>query len=136
MSITVAIITLYFIGMLNPVDFYKGIFLHVIPVRFMVKQMQKLPTKVTDDLQSSRPEAFLRKGILKIFSKFTREHPCRSMISIKLLCKFIEIELQHGCSPVNLVHIFRTPFPQNTSGWQVRNWQNHKFFQNCNRYSQ
>ena len=23
---------------------------------------------------------------------------------------------KHGCSPVNLLHIFRTPFPKNTSG--------------------
>ena len=29
---------------------------------------------------------------------------------------FIEITLRHGCSPVNLLHIFRTPFPKNTSG--------------------
>ena len=29
----------------------------------------------------------------------------------------IEIALQHGCSPVNLLHIFRTPFSRNTSGW-------------------
>ena len=35
--------------------------------------------------------------------------------SIKLLSKFIEIALWHGCSPVNLQHIFRTPFPKNTS---------------------
>ena len=28
---------------------------------------------------------FLRKDILKIHSKFTGEHPCRSIISIKLL---------------------------------------------------
>ena len=28
---------------------------------------------------------------------------------------FIEITLQHGCSPVNLLHIFRTHFPKNTS---------------------
>ena len=27
-----------------------------------------------------------------------------------LLCNFFEITLQHGCSPVNLLHIFRTPF--------------------------
>ena len=35
----------------------------------------------------------------------------------KIACNFIEITLTHGCSPVNLVHIFRTPFPKNTSGW-------------------
>ena len=30
---------------------------------------------------------------------------------------FIEITLRHRCSVVNLQHIFRTPFPKNTSGW-------------------
>ena len=34
--------------------------------------------------RSSRPEVFLRKGVLKICHKFTGEHPCRSAISIKL----------------------------------------------------
>ena len=29
---------------------------------------------------------------------------------------FIEIALQHGCSPVNLLHIFGTSFPKNNSG--------------------
>ena len=38
---------------------------------------------------------FLGKGGLKICNKFTGEHP--------------------GCSPVNMLHIFRTPFPKNTS---------------------
>ena len=32
-------------------------------------------------------------------------------------CNFIGIALRHGCSRVNLLHIFRTPFPRNTSGW-------------------
>ena len=36
---------------------------------------------------SSHPEAFLRKSVLKICSKFTGEHPCRSAISIKLLSR-------------------------------------------------
>ena len=67
--------------------------------------------------RSTRPELFLEKGVLKICSKFIGEHPCRSMISIKLLCNFIEITLWHGCSPVSLLHIFRTPFSRNTSGW-------------------
>ena len=67
--------------------------------------------------RSSHPEVFLGKGALKICSKFTGEHPCRSVISIKLLCSFIEITLRHGCPPVNLPHIFRTPFSKNTSGW-------------------
>ena len=35
--------------------------------------------------RSSHPEVFLGKGVLKICSKFTGEHPCWSEISIKLL---------------------------------------------------
>ena len=36
--------------------------------------------------------------------------------SNKLLSSVIEIALRHGCSPVNWLHIFRTPFLKNTSG--------------------
>ena len=46
-----------------------------------------------------------------------RRTPCCSVISIKLQSNFIEIALRHGCSPVNLLHIFRTPFLKNSSGW-------------------
>ena len=48
--------------------------------------------------RSSHLEVFLGKGVV-------------------LLCNFIEIALRHGCSPVSWLHIFRTPFPMNTSGW-------------------
>ena len=41
----------------------------------------------------------------------------QSAISIKLLCNFIEITVQHGCSPVNLLRVFRIPFLKNTTGW-------------------
>ena len=44
----------------------------------------------------------LRIGVLKICSKFTGEHKCQS-------------SFRHGCAPVNLLHIFRIPFPRNTS---------------------
>ena len=33
----------------------------------------------------------------------------------KVTSNFIEITLCHGCSPVNLLHIFRTPLPNNDS---------------------
>ena len=66
--------------------------------------------------RSSHPEVFLRKGGLKVCSKFKGERACQSAISIKLLCNSIEIALRHGHSPVNLLHIFRTPFLDNTSG--------------------
>ena len=59
----------------------------------------------------------LSKSCSENMLKFTGEHSCRSVISIKLLCNFIEIALWHGCSPVNLLNIFRTTFSKNTSGW-------------------
>ena len=84
-------------------------------VILLSQQMLFLPTGTTAS-RSSRPEVFLTKNVLKICIQFTEEHPCRIVISIKILCNFIEITLQHGCSPINLLHIFRTSFPKNTSG--------------------
>ena len=52
------------------------------------------------------------RGVLKIYSKFTEVHRCRSTISIKYT--------GHGCSPVNFLYIFRTPFlrkPLDGSFW-------------------
>ena len=68
------------------------------------------------NIRSSPPEVFLGKGILKICSIFTGEHPSQSVISIKLLRNFIEITLQHGSYLVNSLQIFRTSFSKNTSG--------------------
>ena len=45
---------------------------------------------------------------------------CQSAISIKLLRDFFETALRHGCSPVNLLHIFWTSFQKNTSRWLRR----------------
>ena len=59
--------------------------------------------------RSSHPEVILVKGVLKICSRFTGDHPCRSVISINFQSNFIELKLWHGCSPLNLLHIFRTP---------------------------
>ena len=82
---------------------------------FCVRHKNRRKHKQRFKLRSSHPEVFLGKSILKICSKFTGEHPCRSAISSKLLCNFLEITLRQECSPVNLLHIFRTPFPKNTS---------------------
>ena len=56
------------------------------------------------------------KSVAKIYSKFTGEHVCRSVISIKLQSNFIDIAHWHGCSPVDLLQIFRAPFYNNISG--------------------
>ena len=39
--------------------------------------------------RSNPPEVFLGKFVLKVCSKLTGEHPCRSVILIKLLCKLL-----------------------------------------------
>ena len=83
--------------------------------------LRKITTGQADDYttysKSSHPKVLLVKDVLKICSKFTGKHQCRSAISIKLQGKFIEITLWHGCSPVNLLQIFRTLFSKNTSEW-------------------
>ena len=48
--------------------------------------------------RSKHPELFLGKAVLKICSKFTREHSCRSAISIKL-------QSNVGC-PTKSIHLF------------------------------
>ena len=50
----------------------------------------------------------------------------------KVACNFIEITLRHGCFPVNLLHIFGTPFLKNTSGrllLQLRRSDNFRYLQ-------
>ena len=49
--------------------------------------------------RSSPPEMFSWKGVLKICSKFTVEHPCWSVISIKLqiCCIFLEYLFLRTC---------------------------------------
>ena len=65
--------------------------------------------------RSSPPKLFLGKGALKVNSKFTGEHSCHSVISIKFLCIFIEITLRHGCSPLNLLYTSETSLPNSSS---------------------
>ena len=84
-----------------------GTYNYIIFVRsFTVTESCAIASK---GCKSSPPEVFLGNGVLKICSKFTGEHPCQSVISIK-------ITLRHVCSPVNLLHVFRTTFYKNTSG--------------------
>ena len=82
--------------------------------------------KIWKSEAATHPEMLLKKGVLKICNKFASAHPNRNVILIKLLCSFIEILLWHGCSPVNLLHIFRTLFTKNTSGRLL--------FENLNRF--
>ena len=64
---------------------------------------------------SSPPVVLSGKGILKKCSKFTGEHPCRSVISIKL-----GVTLRYGYSSENLLHIFRTPYELEGCFWMSK----------------
>ena len=98
--------------------FFSYMIVHVTSFFYALSGNYKVTNSI---IRSSHLEVFLGKGVLKICNKFTGEHPCRSVISINLLCNFIEIALRRGCSPANLLHIFRTPFLDNTSGWLLLN---------------
>ena len=95
--------------MFSPYETHQNFYEPRFIVYFLVKRASRT-------FRSNPPQAFLEKDVLKICSKFTGERSCQSVISIKLLWNFIEITLWHGCSPVNLLHIFRTFFPKITSG--------------------
>ena len=59
--------------------------------------------------RNSPPEVFFGKGVLKIYSLFSGEHPRQSVISVKLGSNFTEITVQQRYTPVNFLYIVRTP---------------------------
>ena len=59
--------------------------------------------------QKQPSRGVLRKRCFENMQQSYRTTPMQS--------NFSEITLWHWCSPVSLLHIFRTPFPKNTSGW-------------------
>ena len=70
-------------------------------------------------IRPSPPDVFMRKGILKIYHKFTGYQTCGSVILIKLQSNLTEITLRRGCSPISPLQISGTSFPKNTSGGLV-----------------
>ena len=55
-------------------------------------------------------------GMFFILSDFRRIPVSnQSVNSIKLQSNYIEVARHYGYSPVNFLHLFRTPFPKNTS---------------------
>ena len=57
----------------------------------------------------------LKKRCYENMQQIYKRTPMPKCVSTKLQSNFIEIILRHGCSPVNLQHVFRTTFPKNTS---------------------
>ena len=52
---------------------------------------------------------FLMQFVMRVCSGFVVQLRCRSVISIKLLCRLIEFALRRGCFPVNLLSFLRAP---------------------------
>ena len=75
-------------------------------------------TKRNYIFQKQLSKGVLKKECSKNMQQCTGENPCRRVISIKLQSIFNETTLRHECFPVNLLHIFRTPFYKN-SYWEL-----------------
>ena len=71
------------------------------------KVMQKQPSR-----GALRKRCF--ENIQQIYSRTPM--PKSDFNKVALQSNFIEITLRHGCSSVNLLRIFRTPFTKNTPG--------------------
>ena len=71
--------------------------------------------KETIKVHSFPSNAIEHERWVKALSNILPKTPNKNMVGW-LLCNFIEITLRHGCSPVNLLYSFRTPFTKNTSG--------------------
>ena len=103
--------------------------------RFVTKDLSKRsgPQSLLEQSElrysrSSHPQVLLGKDVLKRrtpmlkyklqsnFIEIALRHGCSPVNLLHIFSNFIEIALRHGCSPVDLLHIFRTSFPKNTSG--------------------
>ena len=58
----------------------------------------------------------LRKSFSVNMQQIYSRTPVSKCTFNKVAKQIFEIAHWHGCSPVNLFHIFRTLFPKNTSG--------------------
>ena len=56
------------------------------------------------------------KSLKEIFHSVSSPSYC-FIIILTFQKRYFQIALRHGSSPVNLLHIFRTPFLKNISGW-------------------
>ena len=75
------------------------------------------------NLQKQPPRGIPRKRCSENMQQIYRRTPMPECdFNKNAFCSFIETTLRHGCSPVNLLHIFRTLFLKNTSGWLLLNF--------------
>ena len=77
-----------------------------------IHQRRSTILETSNKSQKQPPRGVPRKRCSENMQQIYRRTP---MPKCDLQSNFIEIALRHGCSPVNLLHIFRSPFPENTS---------------------
>ena len=70
--------------------------------------------------EAALQEVFLRKGVLKYVANLQENTMPKCEFKGRLQRNFIEIALRHGCPPVNLLYIFRTPFQKSTFTWDPK----------------
>ena len=63
-------------------------------------------------IQKQPSRVVLKKRCSENMQQIYRKTPMRNVISIN----FIDITIRHGCFPVNLLQMFRKPFPTKISG--------------------
>ena len=75
-----------------------------------------LPSKLICIIQKQPPRGILKKMCSENTQQIYMKTPMLKcdFNKVALQINFTEITLQHGCSPVTLLHIFRTPFLKGT----------------------
>ena len=82
------------------------------------KNLKNYFAQYEKETQRKAEAATQRCFLEKVFWKYTANLQENTHAEVrKLLCNFIEITLCHGCSPVNLLHIFRSPFLKEHLRW-------------------
>ena len=76
----------------------------------------KILVNQSDFMWKQPPKGVLRKRCSENMQQIYRRTPIPKCDFNKVALRLIEVTLRHGCSPVNLLHIFRTPLTKNTSG--------------------
>ena len=91
---------------------------HQLPIRCRFPLRDLL--QISPLMKSSHQRCYMKKGVLRNFTKFKGKHLCQSLFFDKLAglrpATLLKKKLWHRCFPVNFAKFLRTPFLQNTSG--------------------
>ena len=121
----------YFQTLTDALTFHKSTVISTVILATQVTFLQsklfllvlgKLKFRESNEILENQKQPF--RGVLgkrcsentqQIYRRTTPMPKC-DFNKVALHCIFIEIILPHGCSPVNLLHIFRTSFPRTPLG--------------------